>query len=168
MRQWSRISRLSICGLVLLLVLQIGGWASAAVTANSAIFVQTPKFPKVQLTNAMGSTPQTLYTCSANGTKIIGAFATSSDTSARDIQLSVLSGGVTYILNTTTVALNSGFVAGTLPVNLMNSTNFPGLSLDADGNQWFMCASGDVIQAASLTTITSAKLISVMLIAADF
>lgn len=142
--------------------------ASWAAVTSTPVFVQTPKYPKVQLTNANGTTAQTLYACATNGTKVIGMYATSTDTSARDVQISVLKSATTYILTTVTVAIGAGTVAGTPAVNLMNSSVWPGLPTDSDGNPFFYCETGDTLQAGMVVTLTSAKLMSVNVVAADF
>src|SRR6266851_9644398 len=124
--------------------------ADAAVTPNSAIFVQTPKFPHLQLTNANGTTAQTLYACGTNGSKIYGMWVTSTDTAARDVRISVLNTS-TYVQTTVTVPITAGNVAGTPGVNFMSPANWPGLPVDSDGNPYFNCASGDTLQAAAVT-----------------
>lgn len=150
-----------LCALALLCVTIAG----AAVTATP-IFVQTVRMPKVQITNANGTTVQTLYACTTNGTKISGIFATSTDTSNRDVQLSVLKSATTYILATVAVPLGSGTVSGTAPVNLL--AFIPGLPIDNDGNPYLYCETGDTIQAGMVVTLTSAKLMSVVAVAGDF
>src|SRR2546421_6998035 len=152
---------------VLLVVLLLFLSADAAVTPNAPIFVQTPKFPHLQLTNANGTTAQTLYACGTNGSKITAMWATSTDTAARDIRISVLNTS-TYVQTTVTVPLSSGNVAGAPAVNLMSPTNWPGLPIDSDGNPYFLCASGDTLQAAAVTTITTALFVNILLTAADF
>lgn len=138
-----------------------------AVSQNLFVTAQTPKFPKVQITNANNLTAQTLYTCGANGTLITGMWATSTDTSARDVQISVLNTS-TYNIVTATVAINAGSVAGTPAVNLMSQANWPGLPLDNNGNPYFHCISGDVLQAGMIVQLTAAKFMNVFLVAADF
>lgn len=139
----------------------------SAVSQNQFVTVQTPKFPKVQITNANNLTAQTLYACGTNGTLITGMWATSTDTSARDVQISVLNTS-TYNLVTVNIAINAGSVSGTPPVNLMSQANWPGLPLDNNGNPYFHCISGDTLQAGMLVQLTSAKFMNVMTVASDF
>jgi hypothetical protein len=44
----------------------------------------------------------------------------------------------------------------------------PGLPVDNDGNPFILLVSGDTLQAKSLTTVTSGKLISLTAIYGDF
>ena len=115
--------------------------AAAAVTATP-VFVQTPKLGAVQIVNANGTTPQSLYACGANGSKITGIFASTTDTAADTVQLSLLRSATTYIVNTVSVPAGSGTTAAAAPTPLMS---FTGLPLDADGNPYFYCQSGDTI-----------------------
>ena len=153
--------------LIVLGVLLVAGVTWAAVTATP-VFVQKPKMPKVQITNANGTTAQTLYACGADGTKVTGLFATSTDTVARDVQITVVNGATTYVLTTVTTAINAGNVAGTAPVNLLSTTNFPGLPVDSDGNPYFYCESTDTLKVGVLVTVTSGKFVNVTAVAADF
>jgi hypothetical protein len=139
----------------------------AAVTATP-VFVQNPKQPKVQITNANGTTAQTLYACDADGTKVTGLIATSTDTVARDLQILVTRSATDYVLATVTIAAGAGTVAGTAPVNLLTTTNFPGLPTDSDGNPYFYCESTDTLKAGLLVAVTAAKVVNVVAVAADF
>ena len=153
--------------LILLAALLVFGSRSDAAVTATPVFVQTPKFAHVQITNANNLTAQTLYTCGANGSKIIGMWATSTDTTARDVQISILNTS-TYNMVTILVPINAGSVDTTPAVNLMSLANMPGLPLDSDGNPFFYCASGDVIQAGMVVQLTAAKFMNVFAVVADF
>src|SRR5580704_5292950 len=61
-----------------------------AFTQNSVpTLIRQPQNGKVQINNAAGQTPQTVYTAGPNGSKISSLIATSSDTSSRDVQVSL-------------------------------------------------------------------------------
>jgi len=152
--------------ILLAALLAFGSQSDAAVTATP-VFVQTPKFAHVQITNANNVTAQTLYTCGANGSKIIGMWATQTDTSAHDVIISILNTS-TYNLVNILVPINAGSVDTTPASNLMSLAAMPGLPLDSDGNPFFYCASGDVIQAAVNVQLTAGKFMNVFAVVADF
>lgn len=135
---------------------------------STPVFPQTPKRESVQFANADGQTLKTIYTAGANGSKVHGLIATSTDTSARDMQLSITNGGTTYILGTVTVPIGAGNSGSVPSVNMLNSAQLPGLPLDSDGNPEILLVSGDTLQAEALSTVTAAKVISLTAIGADF
>jgi hypothetical protein len=150
-----------------LLVRLLMVWAQAAVTTNQAVFVQKPRWPHLQIVAADTTTAKTLFTCPADGAKIVGMFVTTSDTTANGVQISVLNTS-TYVIATVTVPLSAGYVAGAPAVNLLSGTNWPGLPLDSDGNPYFYCESGDVLQAAATLTLVSAEVMNIFVVAANF
>lgn len=155
----------SLAALAIALALLSPSWA--AVT-STPVFTQTPKLALVQITNAMGTTAQTLYTCGANGSKLIAIIAATTDTGANTLQISLSRSATTYLLTTQTVALSSGNVAGVPNVNLLTATAVPGLPYDSDGNPFIYCQSGDTILAGATVAIGAAKLLSVWAVVADF
>lgn len=136
--------------------------------ASTPSVPQTPRCEKQQILNATASALVTVITGATNGTKVVGLIASSTDTSARDIQISITKSGTSFVLATKTVPLSSGFVAGTPAVNLLDPTLIVGLPVDADGQPYLFLETGDTLQVNSLTTLTAAKIISVTGIAADF
>jgi hypothetical protein len=166
--------------LALALVLLRGGTADAAVTANSAITPQTPNRGIAQILNATStisiannaasaSGTVTVYTCGANGSKITGLIAGSTDTASAAVQILLVNSSKVYLLMTVTVAASSGNAAGTAPVNLWSTTNLPGLPVDTSGTPYLLCANGDTIVAGVQTTaVTSNKAVTLILTAGDF
>lgn len=134
----------------------------------------TPTFPKqpqtnrVQIAPADTTTQKTVYTAGSNGSKIVSIIATSTDTSARNITVSITNGGTSYPLGTIAVAITAGTVAGTPAVNLLDSTVIVGIPFDSDGNPFLYLISGDTLTVNSGTTVTTAKAITVHAIASDF
>lgn len=133
-----------------------------------------PTFPKQPITsritivNADAQTQKTGYTAGANGSKIIAIIATSTDTSSRDVQISLTNGGTSYPIGTKTVPLSSGTVAGTNAVNLLDTTNMVGLPIDSDGNPFLYLISGDTLTFSALVSVTAAKTIAIHVFGADF
>jgi len=138
-----------------------------AVTATPAL-PQNPVSGKVQILPADTSSLKTVATGGTNGTKIVALIASSTDTTARDVQWGITRSAVFYPIATKTVPITSGFVAGTPSVALLNVTDAPGLPLDADGQPYLFLQSGDTLQAKSLTTVTTAKEIDLQAMGADF
>lgn len=132
------------------------------------IFPQSIKNEFGQLNNASGQTPVTVYTGGTNGSKIESLFVSSTDTTARDIQISIVISSVTYILGTVTIPINSGNINSAPTVNYFQSSQLPNLAKDSNGNPYLYLASGAVLQAEALTTVTSGKVISIMAFGGDY
>lgn len=128
--------------------------------STAPFFFGTPKNSKVQIANADASGLKTVVTGATNGTKVVSLIAASDDTAARDVTWGVTRGGTFHPLGTKTIPITAGTIAATPPVNLMDPAIVPGLPVDNDGNPYVFLESGDTLQAKSLTTVTSAKLIS--------
>lgn len=139
-----------------------------AVSATGS-FPQAPKTGNVQILPADASGLKTVYTGGANGSKVMGLMATSSDTAARDVTWGVTVGAVFYPLGTVTIPITSGQIAAAPAVNLLDIAKSPGLPLDSDGNPFvFLASASYTLQIKALTTVTAAKEIDVTAMAADW
>lgn len=148
-----------------------GPIADAAVTANSNITPQTPNRGIVQFLQGTdaANTDKTLYTAGANGSICKGMTATTNDGStAHLITVQLKNGSVDYGGTAVNVPVSSGFASGAPPVNMMSSTNWPGLPLDSDNNPFIYLISGDTLQAQYASTLTSAKVANVIVVCSDF
>lgn len=133
-----------------------------AFTQNTTgTFVKQPQNGKIQIANADGSNQKTVYTAGASGSKVIALMAVSTDTSNRDVQVSITNGGTSYPLGTVLVPAGSGNSSAVASVNLLTSVALSGLPLDSDGNACIHLVSGDTLTVSALTTVTSGKLITV-------
>lgn len=131
-------------------------------TFTQNAFPTFTKFPRkglAQILPADASAQKTVITAGANGNKVVNLIASSTDTSARDIQVSLVRSATTYVLATTTVAINSGNIAATAPVDLL--ALIPNLPVDQDGQRFLFLESGDTLVVNALTTVTAAKVISI-------
>ena len=126
-----------------------------------ATLIRQPQNGKVQIANADGQNQKTVYAAGANGSKVTALIATSSDTSARDVQISITNGGTSYPLGTISVPIGAGNSSAAVSVNLLNSTALPGIAIDSDGNPYIHLVSGDTLTVSALSTVTSGKLITV-------
>ena len=130
------------------------------------MIVQTPKHGLVQIANGDASNLKTVVTAGASGSKVTGVIASSSDTSAKDVQIGVSRSSTFYPLATATIPITAGQVAGTPGIDLLSY--IPGLPVDNDGQRYLYLESGDTLDAKSLTTVTTAKLISLHSVHGDF
>lgn len=132
------------------------------------IFPQTVKNYVAQIQNADGQTVKTLVTGGTNGSKIEALTISSSDTSARDVQLSLTISSVVYILGTVSIPATAGTVDNIVSVDILRSSQIPGLSYDANGNKILYVANGATLGIEALTTVTSGKAIQAIAIGGDF
>lgn len=134
----------------------------------------TPIFPQTISGGVVAWVPgdaqafRTLYTGATNGSAVISITLASTDTASRDMQFSILSGGTTVYLGTTSVLLNAGFTNAVPSIQALRHAQIPGMILDANGNPMLYLSSGAVLQANILTTITAAKTITAYVQAGDF
>lgn len=145
--------------------------ARAATTPNSVVTAQTPNRGIVQFLQGtdVAGTYKTLYTASANGSKIISLYTNNNDGSAQHlITCQIVNGGVKYGGVALTTVSNAGFANATPAQNLFNATVWPGLPLDSDGNPFLYLISGDTLQCTFATALTSTDLINIVAVAADF
>jgi hypothetical protein len=132
------------------------------------IFPQTVKNYAAQILNADASNKKALVTGATNGTKIEAITVSSTDTSARDLQLVMTIGAVDYILTTVSIPASSGTTNAVPAVDILRTAQWPGLSFDANGNKILYVASGAVLNVKSLTTVTTGKEIDALAIGGDF
>jgi hypothetical protein len=133
-----------------------------AFTQNAvATLIKQPQNGKVQILPADTTSQKTVYTAGASGSKVSSLLATSTDTVARDVQVSITNGGTSFPLGTVSVVIGAGSTSGVPAVNLLDPTKLVGLALDSDGNPFIHLISGDTLTVAAQTTVTTAKAISV-------
>lgn len=136
--------------------------------SNTPVFVKTPKAGVAQILPADTTTAKTVLTAGADGQKIVALLATSTDTAARTLQISLVRSAVVYLLGSVTVAIASG-TDGTNPsVDLLSTGLIVGLPTDNDGQRYFYMESGDTLTVASTVAVTAAKVISLIAVAANF
>lgn len=142
----------------------------AAVTATP-VFVQTPNIGVqtfIQGTDTAG-TYKTLYTGGSNGSKCTGLMAESNDNSATHLlTVEIIHSSTTVPMAAVTIPLSGGASTYGTPLNLMSSTNWPGLPVDSDGNPYFYLTNGDTLKATYATNLTSTDQINFMAVCADF
>lgn len=135
--------------------------------SSTPAFFVTPKTIAARLQNSDGTSLVTVYTPPVSGAKVVALMGSSTDATARDIQLAITKGGVDYPIGTTTVAITSGTIAATAQTNLLNRTNFPGLPVDSDGQPYLLLETGAVLKAKSLVAVTAAAFVNIVGTAAE-
>ena len=146
--------KLGLSGALLLVPLVL--WA--AVTPNAPITPQTPKHYLVRFVQGTDSaaTYKTLVTGGANGTRCMAVWMTTDDTTATHI--------MTFRI-TRSATPYQGPIATTnltqLPVGILNSTLWPGLPTDSDGNSYLHLEPSDLLEVTFATALTAAKIIAV-------
>jgi hypothetical protein len=99
-------------------------------------------------------------------TKVFGIVVISSDSAARDLQISIGSSGVFFVLGTVTIPASSGII-GTVPsVSLLNS--IPAFPLDETGQAYLFMNPTDTLSVRATTALTAASEIDIVSFGADF
>lgn len=137
---------------------------------NVPTLVKTPKHGLAQIANADGTTAKTVVTAGAEGSKVVALYASSTDTSNRDVMVAIVRSGTIYPLAIIQVPLNAGNANNVPTVDLLNSTNFPeGLfAVDGDGQKYLFLQNGDTLTVAAPVAVTATKTISAHADYADF
>ena len=131
-------------------------------TQNSLpTLLKQPQNGKVQIANADAQAQKVVYTAGASGSKVTSLIAVSTDTTARDVQVSITNGGVSYPLGTVSVPIGAGNSSSVPSVNLLDPGLLVGLAFDSDGNPEILLISGDTLTVSALSTVTTAKTITV-------
>jgi hypothetical protein len=128
---------------------------------STPILPQSVKNGKIQIANGDGQNQKTVYTAATNGDKVTSLIAVSTDTSNRDVQVSITNGGTSYPLGTISVVAGAGNTSGVNSVNMLDPTHLVGLAQDSDGNYYIQLVTGDTLTVSALATVTSGKLITV-------
>ena len=136
-------------------------------TSPVPVALQKPRLLLAQIANADASNLKSLGTISADGTKIVSIVAVSEDTADRVVQLVVTRASVNYSLPAVTVKAGAGNDGATPAVSLLPNVLWPGMAQDADGAPYIFAQSADAVQAKSLTTVTSGKIIHIHGVAGD-
>jgi len=136
-----------------------------AVTATP-VYGQTIVNAIFQLTSST-STAQTLLVAGSSGTKIEALYATSTDTSARDLTLELTISATSYVIGIVSIPITAGTVNSVPSVNLLRQAQMPIFPLDSNGNPYLYLANGTTLTILS-ASITSAKAINVVALGYNF
>ncbi len=121
----------------------------------NATFVKTPNLQATQITTGTGSSVVVgVYTGGVSGSKVNGFIATGIGTTAAfDVQWGVANATTLFILGTVSIPAGAGSTDSIPAVNMFNTTNSPGITLDSDGNPFVILPSSAwLIEAKSPAT----------------
>jgi hypothetical protein len=125
------------------------------------VFPTIVKFPRkglAQILPADTTAQKTIITAGASGNKVVSLIASSNDTAAETVNVSLVRSGVTYVLCSTQIPIGAGVTAGVPAVDLLALA--VGLPLDQDAQKYLFMESGDTLVVNSIATITAAKTLS--------
>lgn len=135
-----------------------------AVNTNP-IFLASRQCWAAELDNADGTTPATLATAGTNGLVIEAISATSTDTAAVELDLSVTDGTNTWVVGSVSVPAGSGTDGGTTAaVDLLQQTDLPWLRDDLT----IALASGWSLKVGAHAAITAAKVVHVVAFGGEY
>ena len=135
--------------------------------SHSPTFVQTPKVTSTTIVVGSTTTKITAATAGSDGSKVVGVIVTTDD-AARDVRLWLAKSTTSYLLGTVPVPSSSGFTSTAPAVNLLNSTNIPGVPTDNDGQRYIFLESGDSLQVQVTATVTTLQTIYATTIFGNF
>lgn len=136
--------------------------------SHQGTFVQTPKITPKSILPADTTAKVTICTAGADGTKVVSITVTSTDTGSRILQIWLTRAATSFLLASFIIPTLSGTDGAAAVYNAMNSTQWPGLPIDNDGQRYFFLVSGDTLQASVTVAVTAAKEIDVTVVSGDF
>lgn len=127
----------------------------------AAIFYQTSNVGVVQILPADTTTYKTLLTAGANGSIVTNISVHSTDTSAKDVVLTVTVSGTDYPIGTVAIPLRTGDTNAAPSMNLLAATNIASaFNLDVNGNRYLELPANATLRVKAGSTVTTAKAIS--------
>ena len=135
---------------------------------TSPTFPFQPRAGRTTITVAETTTAQTVYAAGPNGSKIVGLFASTTDTSAPNIQVSITNGATQYNAWVVPLAIGQGTGSATpASQNMLDPIYAAGLPVDNDGNPFLYLVESDTLTVNALATL-AAGIVTVHCVAADF
>lgn len=131
-------------------------------------FTQAIANPVKVINNANGTTPVTVYTGSTNDAVIKSIIATSTDTSAVNLQLFVDDGTTVCLLGTVRIPAASGTDGATGTVDILNSSLLPGLPVDMNNRRVLPIKAGYILKAAPLVAVTATKEVDLFTVSEEY
>lgn len=137
----------------------------------TAPFLQNLKNADGTLTSSTTiNTPATIFTAGANDSVLKSLNMTSTDTSARTVQLFVNVGGAgtDRLIGSFSIPAGAGSDPAVQAYDVMRSLYMPFLSYDAFGNKVMNLKAGTTVKVSVPVALTSAKVIDIFGEAGDF
>lgn len=158
-----RIALRASVGFGLLALVCAGGAldpAGAAVTPNSVVLPQGWSANDVaQIANATGTGTVTFATGAANGSKVLSAVCSSTDTVAHTLLVYHVIAATSYLVAAISIPASAGDAAATPPVQLITNAAIPG-PITGSGNRYLPLGNGDTLGFAVTAAVTSGDTIS--------
>lgn len=137
---------------------------------TTPVFLQTIITGIATILPADASNLKTIITAGTDGTVLDSIVASSTDTSARDLQFYLTVGGTDTLLATVSCTANAGNTNSVSLIDVLNHARLGSTSgytsgyptLDSNGNHILKLQNGEILKVKSLTTVTTAKVISVI------
>jgi len=100
----------------------------------------------------------TIVTAGASGGRVYSLLVCTDDTLTVNLFLYILSGATVRPIGMVNIPLSSGNTnAARFPVDLLSSTNLPGLPIDNNGKTYIELGPNDVLKCGALANLTAAK-----------
>lgn len=135
--------------------------------AAAPIFAGVINLGVAQILPADASTQKTIFTAGASGSKVVACMIATDETAIRVIQMSILRSAVNYTIGSVSIPIGAGNDGVTPAVNFFGTTLIPGFPIDNDAQPYLLLKSGDSLQMKSLTTITAAKIMHIVIFGGD-
>jgi hypothetical protein len=133
------------------------------------IFPGTVKNVGFQLTNAMGTTAESVYSAGTNGSRIDRLNLSTTDTSAHDVNIILFNGTTQFIVATVSVAAGAGNSSGVAAKDVLDDANLLGsTAMDPFGNRVLWLGAGWSLYVGLPIALTSGKVLNVNGLAGDF
>jgi len=132
------------------------------------LYANTSVPTNVTFTSADTTTLKTVVTASANDTDVFSISVATTDTAAKEMALWLYDGVTAFLLTTVTIPLSSGFTGTAMPINLLNTTNVPGMLFNAVGKAYYPLSVGCSLRVGFVTAMTAAKTAYVTACGKDF
>lgn len=123
----------------------------------------------ITFVNADGTTAKDLFVADAtDGSKLYSIAATTSDTSANNVQLFYNDGTTSFLIATVRVAIASGTDGEAASVNLLNAAACPFVRKDNGENPFIEVKAGHKITVAPLVAVTADKTLTLVALGEDY
>lgn len=133
---------------------------------TTPIFIAVINDKGVTWVNADGAAAsKDVFVAGSNGSRCFAIAATSTDTSDRDFQIFLNDGSTSFLVGTVTVPLGAGNTGTVAALNLIGSLS-TNPWLNSDGS--VMLPTGWKIKASNVTTITTAKTVTLVALGGDY
>lgn len=113
------------------------------------------------IANADSTTVKTLTTSQTNGLRITSIWATSTDTSARDVIVYITISAVNYQITQISIPAGAGTTNSSPNINLLDNLNSTVWPFDACGNGYIDLPAGATLSVSVPVAVTSSKQINI-------